>query len=187
MKRFITIASLLLATQVVASEKVTLDYPILSIPSIEVNGEMGVYQDVVFKHSRRGGWKVIGFQRSRPVQQIAEAELIQTQGFPVQIFLKISGIFNNSCQTLGRIEHKLTENSFDVSAFYSVDSQDPDRYCLMVMVPFTKIIPLPVYGLSAGTYHYAINGNFAGSFSLAKDNFFLEKPSYSVLITAESE
>lgn len=186
MKRFIAITGLLLATQVFASEKVTLDYPILSIPSIEVNGKMGVYQDVKLEHSRSGGWKVTHFQRGNHVQQISDAQLIQTKDFPIQVFLKISGLFNNSCQSLGRIEDKLTENSFDVSVFYGGDnSQDADRYCLMVMMPFTKVIPLPVYGLSSGTYHYTINGNFAGSFTLAKDNFFSEKPSYPTSIVVE--
>lgn len=186
MKRLITITSLLLATQVFASEKVTLDYPVLSIPSIEVNGEMGVYQNVKFEHFRSGGWKITNFQRGRYVQQIANAQLIQTKEFPVQVFLKISGLFNNSCQRLGLIEDKLTENSFEVSVFYAMDdSQEKDRYCLMVMTPFTKVIPLPVYGLSSGTYHYTINGNFAGSFTLAKDNFFSEKPSYPISIVTE--
>lgn len=188
MKRLVTITGLLLATQVLASEQVTLDYPNLSIPSIEVNGVLGVYQDVVFEHSRRYGWKVVSFQRSNHVQQIADAQLIQTQEFPVQIFLKISGLFNNSCQSLGRIEHKLIDDSFDVAVFYGGDAlEDVDRYCLMVMMPFTKVIPLPVYGLSAGVYHYTINGNFVGSFTLEKDNFFSEKPIYSTSITTEKK
>ncbi len=186
MKQLLALISLLSAMQVLASERVMLDYPILSIPNIEVNGKMGVYQDVKLEHSRVGDWKVMDFQRGRHVQEIAEVHLIQTKDFPVQVFLKISGLFNNSCQSLGRVEDKLTENFFDVSVFYGGDDfQDANRYCLMVMMPFTKIIPLPVYGLSSGSYHYTINDNFVGSFTLERDNFFSEKTSYPASITIE--
>ena len=36
--------------------------------------------------------------------------------------------------------------------------------------PFRKTIPLPVYGLRAGTYSYSINGGNNGTFNLAVDN-----------------
>lgn len=39
-------------------------------------------------------------------------------------------------------------------------------------MPFRKVIPLPVYGLRAGTYDWILNGEFSGSFTLAADNVF---------------
>ncbi len=173
-KRLIGIASLLLATQAFATDRATFDNHTLSIPVIDSKNTLGVYQDVTFEHSKKEGWKLVDFSRGVNIREISNVQLIQTKTFPVQVFLKISGTLVNGCQVLGRIEQKFTERGFEVAAFYENEALNSGPYCTMVVTPFSKTIPLNVYGLSAGSYNYSVNNNFTGHFYLKKDNFFLE-------------
>jgi inhibitor of cysteine peptidase len=47
-----------------------------------------------------------------------------------------------------------------------------DALCTQALVPFTKVVPLEVYGLEKGLYIVDVNGKTA-SFELSVDNIFL--------------
>ena len=165
------IAGLMLSTLVNATERPYFADKTLTIPSIDLNGEVAVYQDVKFEYTKRNNWTLLSFQRGKKIQEITHVKLIQTQEFPRQAFLKISGTFNNGCQQIGQIVTQVIDNQIETSIFYD-NSTINNRFCTMVMTPFNKIIPLPLYGLKAGAYNYSVNHNFTASFTLQKDNFF---------------
>jgi uncharacterized protein (DUF2141 family) len=174
MKKTIIIAGFMLSTLVSASERPYFEGNILTIPSIDLNGEAAVYQDVTFEYTKSNNWTLLNFNRGKKIQEITHVRLIQTNNFPIQAFLKISGVFNNGCQQMGQVATQVIDNRIETSVFYDNKSIN-NRFCTMVMTPFNKTIPLPIYGLKAGTYNYSINHNFTGAFTLAKDNFFLKE------------
>lgn len=83
--------------------------------------------------------------------------------------MKVKGSFGSPCQKVGRISHRFKDNRFDV--LITTVSTTPDvALCATVVTPFETVIPLPVYGLAAGTYNYIVNGKMTGSFELKSDN-----------------
>jgi len=171
MKKITIIVGLMLSTLVSATERPYFEGNTLTIPSVDLNDEAAVYQDVTFEYTKRNNWALLNFQRGKKIQEITHVTLVQTKEFPIQAFLKISGVFNNGCQQMGQVATQITDNQIETSVFYD-NSTINNRFCTMVMTPFNQTIPLPLYGLKAGTYNYSINHNFTGSFSLTKDNFF---------------
>jgi len=171
----IMLVSLLLTTHSFATDRPYFSNNIITIPSLDVRAEQGVYQDIQFGRSERGSWRLLSLKKGTKIQEITNVELIQTDSFPVQVFVRISGIFNNGCQKIGQIATKVTDNRIDVSVFYDNASLEDGQFCAMVMVPFSKTISLPVYGLSAGVYEYTVNYNFSGTFELDKDNYFIDR------------
>ncbi len=57
-----------------------------------------------------------------------------------------------------------------ISTASLIPGNDSQQACTTALVPFEKIIPLPVYGLSAGNYEYTVNKKVTGSFELKSDN-----------------
>ncbi|VAW50023.1 hypothetical protein MNBD_GAMMA04-368 [hydrothermal vent metagenome] len=171
MKKRLIMAGLLLSTLVNATDRPYFEGKVLTIPSIDVKSEAAVYQDVKFEYTQKNSWALLSFQRGKKIQEITQVNLIETNDFPKQVFLNISGVFNNGCQQLGQIATQITDNLIETSVFYNNEHIN-NPFCTMVMTPFSQAIPLPVYGLKAGTYHYNINHNFTGSFTLSRDNFF---------------
>lgn len=83
----------------------------------------------------------------------------------------MKGNLSDSCQALGQINQRLQDHRFEVIVHVvSSISDDDSTVCMPVLVPFEKIVPLSVYGLSAGTYEYVVNGEHAGTFDLTNDN-----------------
>lgn len=152
---------------------------ILTIPSVNTAEQVGKYQDVTFKLTDQGTWQLSGVKTIGTVvigtpgvalALIEKVDVVKTDSFPTQVFLRVSGGFsacNNA--TLGQINQRLENNRFDVEISYNSLVSDPPVICAQVMVNFIKTIPLPVYGLGAGTYSYNVNGT-TGTFTLAADN-----------------
>ncbi len=89
---------------------------------------------------------------------------------PVQVFLNIDGDLFLRCSDLGQISQKLIDNRFEVLIHDGPSNIGPGDGCGDATKPFEKIIPLSVYGLSAGTYEYSVNGGNIGTFTLTVDN-----------------
>ncbi len=173
------------------------DYPsyqdgILTIPRVDTSGQAGTFQDVKIQLTEQGDWRLTDFKAvgrvvgtSVLIRPIADTvETIVTDTFPVQVFLKVKGVFTNGCTEMGKIPQRLKDNRFEVVMY--AERHNPEDTCTANVVDFEKIIPLSVYGLSAGTYEYSLSGvrifgtagegtlpkTFTGTFSLAKDNKF---------------
>ncbi|MES3006782.1 MAG: hypothetical protein V4751_03325 [Pseudomonadota bacterium] len=146
----------------------------LLVPAVDSAAQPGFFQDVKIEFVQGDLWRLVTAQESvRITNAIERVELIKTDSFPVQIFLKVSGIFTSGCPEVGQISQLLEGNSFNVAVYLknSMWLLHPELVdCAAVMVPFSRTIPLPVYGLSAGEYAYRVNDEHQGSFRLAVDN-----------------
>lgn len=162
---------------------------ILTIPRIDTSEQLGIVQDAKLRLTEQGDWRLTEFKAAgtsvltRPT--VETVETIVTDTFPVQVFLKVSGLFTNGCTVMGKIPQRLKDNRFEV-IMYAERHNPEDTTCAAIVVYFEEIIPLSVYGLSAGTYEYNLSGisvfgtsgegvipkTFTGTFELAKDNKF---------------
>lgn len=144
----------------------------MTIPRVDTDDQTGNFQDGVFQFdSQTGAWNLLSFKSTPAVQgAFDQVEVIVTNDSPVQVFLKVSGQFNSSCGEIERTYQRLKDNRFEVSVYFK--EYPPLTLCFQVITPFEKIIPLQVYGLSAGTYEYSVNGEHTGTFDLLIDNKF---------------
>lgn len=155
---------------------------VLTIPSVSTPDQVGQYQDLTFNYTAQGTWQLFDFKSlgatigtaAVALTSIYKVDVIKTDAFPVQVFLRVSGTYN-PCNSgkFGQINQRMENNRFDVAitANYSVPSPPPSVPvgCLPYVVEFLRTISLPVYGLSAGTYTYNVNGT-TGTFALTTDN-----------------
>ena len=152
---------------------------LLTIPSVNTAEQVGQYQDVTFKLTEQGNWQLSSFKAIGTVigesdlrlVPIGKVEVIKNDTFPTQVFLRLSGVLGGCfSQSLGQINQRLENNLFNVvvTASYYVNPYHP-TLCPAFTTSFVKTIPLAVYGLSAGTYSYNVNGT-TGTFELTANN-----------------
>ena len=156
------------------------DYPtfsfqdgILRIPRVDTDRQAGNFQDAVFKIEQDGTWHLLAFTTTNITEQsmgleIDNVEMITTNSSPVQIFLKLTGVFSNGCGEFGQINQRLKDNLFEVTVHAA--PIPVGRVCTAMLVSFEKIIPLHVFGLPAGDYAFSVNGGFDGVFTLTEEN-----------------
>jgi hypothetical protein len=147
---------------------------VVEAPAISYNGIPGFYQNVVLEHQPEGDvWKLAAYETGIPIREIDGVELIVTDEIPAQVFLSISGTLLNGCETVGRSGVAVDESGhFKVMLYYDMSFLIPGEQvdCTTAISEFTEVVPLPVYGLSAGDYSYDVNSMFYGEFSLAREN-----------------
>lgn len=197
---FASIMLILLAmASTVFGEEPPSDYPsyqngIITIPRMDIFEQLGIVQDIKLNLTEQGDWRLTEFKAvgtsvgtqtvlTRPF--VETVEIIITDTFPVQVFLKVSGLFTYGCIKMGKIPQQLKDNRFEVVMYAEVPN--PNEFtCTANITPFEEIIPLTVYGLSAGTYEYRLSGvssfdstaesllpkTYTGTFVLTKDNKF---------------
>lgn len=172
----ITALLLLVSASVVADDNPSYSSQAkqLLVPAVDSSVQPGFFQDVKIEFVQGDLWRLVAARESvRITKAIERVEVIKTDSFPVQVFLKVSGTFTSGCPEVGQISHRLEASTFNV-AIYLKNSMwllHPELIdCASVMVPFSRTFPLPVYGLSAGEYAYRVNDEHQGSFRLAVDN-----------------
>lgn len=147
----------------------------LTIPRIDTDLQAGNYQDVELQlNTTTGAWELINYRETLitpdPPKYISlnSVEVIKQGGVPVQVFLKVLGDFPNGCGGFKQINQRIEGNRFVITIHTPPISTEVG--CTASLVPFEKIIPLNIYGLTAGTYEYSVNGEHDGSFTLTQDN-----------------
>lgn len=170
---FICTIFLLLTNPTFASDTPTFEDGLLTIPTVNTPAQVGQYQAVTFEFTDQDGWQLLDFKEVGAEGLgtdigIEDVELVKTDAFPVQVLLRVTGSFSNGCPSIGQINHRLEDNQFEIV----IHSNHPTGSvpCTAAVVPLRITISLPVYGLSAGTYTYSINGGNNGTFELAVDN-----------------
>jgi len=170
---FVTIITFFSLTISFADNLPLYDNGILTLPSVDSPDKPGEYQDATFEYTEQDGWQLLGFKNGRLLNILTEVstgienvEIIKTDTFPTQVFLKVTVTLLNE-SLMGQIRYKLTGNMFEVFMYYS---NTPCVCTSNIGMTFAKIIPLNIYSLKKGDYEYSVNGNFTGSFSLAEDN-----------------
>lgn len=155
------------------------DYPVysdikaeLDIPAVNVDGTAGVYQDIRMKFEGSDTLRMLSVTEGVLLYEIEQVDVFQTNTFPVQVFLEISGNYPTGCGQLGRIQQIVDGNRFNVHVYFENDEwvANPLVPCTLAQRPFKEVFPLDVYGLAPGNYEYTLNDKFSGSFTLATDN-----------------
>lgn len=148
---------------------------ILVLPSINLHGKPGHYQNVELELMQDNRWQLRKVKEGKLNEDIKSVELLIPESFPVQIFLRVSGEFTHGCAQKGQVHSQLIDNKFVIRAYYENNlwTESPEIVlCAQVMTPFSFTYPLDVYGLPAGSYEYELNGEFRGSFTLSADNVY---------------
>lgn len=155
------------------------DYPVyrngtLTVPRVDTDEQIGLFQNGVFQYDGSiDAWRLKDYQIA-PVFDIFlleenSVEVIVKESLPAQVFLKVKGSFPSPCGKIDRINHRLKDDRFEVVITVGNTVSDV-ALCATVVTPFETVVPLPVYGLPAGTYTYIVNGKMTGSFELKSDN-----------------
>lgn len=166
---------LLPASSVLADSNPVYGNGILAIPTIDSVDTAGAFQEVVIEMTSQGKINLISYLDGVPIGTIESVNLIQTESFPVQIFLEINGNLPDLCLKVGQVNYKFSGSEFDVVVYYlnnEAITNPGEASCADAVVPFTKTIALPVFELSAGDYSYIVNDKFSGTFNIPSDNGF---------------
>lgn len=151
---------------------------VLTIPRIDTPEKAGFYQNVSFRYTENGTWELQKFHTAgqHPVNfaVIESVELVKTDSFPIQAFLKVkTGI--SGCDALGQVSLRQIDNRFEVDLYVQGPDLEPGTFsCIALFTAVEKIIPLPIYALAAGTYEYVVNDGKVGSFELTQENILQE-------------
>ena len=174
-------AVLVAAALFLSTAAFSADYPVyqdgvLTLPRVDISDQVGKYQDVTFQWTPQGTWvlsggQILGTRKLWPAP-ISQVEVIKTGTLPVSVYLRASGV-QALCGFTGpeRIHQRLVGTRFDVGISTPIRSEIGEFFCTADIRPTKTTVPLQVYGLSAGTYSYNVNG-ITGTFSLESDNKF---------------
>ena len=145
----------------------------LFIPMVDAGDMPGHFQDIGLRASGENQWTVTNIKEGVLLDVIENVEVVQTTSTPVQVLLRVEGTFPTGCGDFGYVREKVEENHYEIRAYYLNDTwlESPEVVlCTQATRPFTKYLPLSVYGQEAGKYTYTLNETFDGSFTLESDN-----------------
>lgn len=168
---------LLAATAALGDDHPIYDNGVLTLPRVDVPGQVGQYQDVTFQLTPQGTWELTGLQ-VRGVENLRQVavdtvEAVKTGATPVSVYLRVYQ-YNTTCGYKGskRVHQRLTGTHFAVDVSAPMVS-DGAITCTADIKNYRLTVPLQVYGLSAGTYTYDVNG-VRGEFTLDSDNKYAD-------------
>lgn len=177
----LAILSILLIGSVIATDSAASKFPvydkenkILMVPRVDTPEQIGAYRGAVFFYNEQtGGWHLSGANVPHEGDlSIDEVTITVTDTFPTQVFLHITGE-KFACRELALADQRLKNNLFEVQIHTFInDSAFIGSNCQQDKESFVKVIPLPVYGLKAGTYEYTVNDEYRGTFKLLENNQF---------------
>ena len=150
---------------------------VLTIPRVDTPEKVGQYQDVTFQSATDGTWRLTAGQIVETPKlvrvHIDQTKVIKSDTFPVSVHLRVRGQQGCGYEGAGRIHQRINGTNFDVgvSVIRSDDAANGLVTCAALVKTIRMTVPLEVYGLSAGTYTYNVNG-ITGSFTLDSDNKF---------------
>ncbi len=181
-------AALLAAPFAVHAENAYYDWQTsrVTIPLIDAQYAPLGYHDAVLEFNGGDAWRLTSITQTSEIYGIKEVRLIQTDTFPVQVFLEVNGTLGSSCGKFYLDQHRVGD-TFDISIQRALPP--PYMACLAVEARFSWLVRLDVYGLPAGEYKYTVNKlaaalydpppggtplpeSLTGSFLLEEDNAF---------------
>ncbi len=153
---------------------------VLTIPRVDSPTQVGLYQDVLLQYGSTGGFTItkvleLGKGTVYNVGVVQSVEVKKVGTVPASVYLQVSGTAVD-CDFNGpaRSQQRLQGTRFDVNVSAShVSPYGTVTVCPANIRPFKLTVPLEVYGLSAGSYTYSVNG-ITGSFTLEADNRFAD-------------
>lgn len=150
---------------------------VLIVPRVDTTAQVGKFQQARFVLRADGAWDLtevhewgVNVGRYFPAQ--VEVKTVGT--LPQSVYLHVTGSVT-ACPGALRVQQRRTGTHFEVVlgyvTSYLTEAPDSIMLCPAVMMNFSTVVPLDVYGLSAGTYTFDVDG-VTGDFSLASDNKF---------------
>ncbi|MCC7576997.1 MAG: hypothetical protein KK926_09220 [Methanomethylovorans sp.] len=104
------------------------------------------------------------------VASVDNVQVLIMESFPVQVSVEATGYLPDGCTDIGNVTTTKDGNTF----YVEIGTIRPrDALCTQALVPFTRSVPLDVYGLEKGVYNVDVNGKTA-SFELSADNILSE-------------
>ena len=144
----------------------------LFIPTVNTQREVAKYQNAVFTHVGGAEWRLLSFDEigvgGRSLVRVEQVYPEVTDTQPAHVLLRATGGRSGCGESELSATHRRNGDRFTVVISYKL-SPSLDVGCVAGIVPFYTTVSLPVYGLSAGTYSYDVNG-VTGIFELARDN-----------------
>ncbi|WP_244070219.1 hypothetical protein [Nitrosomonas sp. PY1] len=164
----------LLATIAIAETLVDLKhFPLyqngsLQIPRVDTLDQIGLYQDALLQFDPgKNAWNLLSYRIAPPKMELDVTEVIITDSFPTQVFLRVLDRNSICSQRIGQVYQRLIENRFVISIdIVNTFTNDPLTDC----VPYEEIIALSTYGLNEGGYEFVVNNGIIGNFILNNDN-----------------
>lgn len=140
----------------------------LRIPRVDTLDQVGLYQDALLQFdSSKNAWNLLSYRIALPKIDLDVIEVIITDSFPTQVFLRVLDRAAICSQRIGQINQRLIENRFVISIdIENTFTGDPLVNC----VPYEEVIVLSVYGLNEGGYEFVVNNGIIGNFILNTDN-----------------
>lgn len=100
------------------------------------------------------------------VASVDNVQVLIMESFPVQVSVEVTGFLPDGCTNIDNVNTTKDGDTF----YVKIGTIRPrDALCTQALVPFTKSVPLDVYGLKKGVYNVDVNGKTA-SFELSVDN-----------------
>jgi len=151
----------------------------LTIPRVDVPGQVGRYQEVVFQYDpQRNAWILKEHHSREAMPESPKLTMViptVSPFFPVDsintsspTFVRLIVLGEYICGRIGQVNQRRTGNLFEIQI--TQDPLQPTEVCDHKVREFWRIINLDVFGLKAGDYQYTINnGENNGSFTLPLD------------------
>jgi len=145
----------------------------LTLPRVDVPGQVGRYQDVMFQFDPQLNAWILNEHYSREVMPQASRKLgvvpqvvALNQAVPRNVLLHIEG--EHTCSRIGQINQRRIGDLFEIQI--TEDPLQPTEICDQITRIFRRVIQLDVFRLEAGEYQYSVNnGETTGSFTLPFD------------------
>jgi hypothetical protein len=102
---------------------------------------------------------------------IESMDIVFLESFPLQVHAVLKGNFPDGCTSIHRHEVNREGNAFEIKV---ITKRPVDAFCTEALVPFEYIVPLDVYGLSAGDYSVKAY-NVLSEFTFTQDNIQPDK------------
>jgi len=143
----------------------------LQVPSLGFQDNPGQFQNARFQSADAGqSWTLLSVDQAFLLNSVELDAVVITSDVPVQVLVKIKG-YESPCAIVGRFETLREGNLLKVFLYTDPESYPPPGGACIASVNFySKTLPLPVYGLTAGQYQFSVNGKVSGNFTLAVDN-----------------
>ena len=106
--------------------------------------------------------KINSLVENAPIETV---DIQVLESVPIQVNVIAKGTFSNGCGNLDETYSKKQGETFMIT----ITQKNIGEVCTMALVPFEKIIPLDVNGLTEGSYNVIVN-NIKSSFILPINN-----------------
>jgi len=145
----------------------------LTIPRVDVPGQTGRYQDVIFQFDPQLNAWILKEHNSREIMQETDRTLVVVPevtalnpAVPSTVSLHVFGEY--TCSRIGQINQRRIGDLFEIQI--TEDPLQPTEICDQKIRIFMRVIQLDVFRLKAGEYQYSVNnGERIGSFTLPFD------------------